>query len=116
MIVGAGTAGCILAARLSEGGRHSVAVIEAGRRSRNPLLSIPAGVGRVWQDPAYNWNYVSEPEPALEGRVLKLPRGRVVGGSSSINAMNFVRGNRADYDAWAQAGLGGWSFDDVLPY
>ncbi|KFC66217.1 Glucose-methanol-choline oxidoreductase [Devosia sp. LC5] len=116
LVVGAGTAGGLLASRLAADGRFTVALVEAGRRSANPLLSLPLGVGQVWNDPRYNWSYRSEPEPFLDGRELYLPRGKVLGGSSAINAMNHVRGNRHDYESWAALGLNGWSYDEILPY
>lgn len=115
IIVGAGTAGCILASRLGASG-HTILVLEAGQRHANPLLKLPVGVGYVWNAPAYNWSYVSEPEHQLSMRTLNLPRGRLVGGSSAINAMNFVRGNRADFDGWKAMGLEGWSYDEMLPH
>ena len=115
VIVGAGSAGCLLADRLSADGRFRVVLVEAGRRWRDPLLSIPLGVGAVWKAARYNWSYRSQPEAALGGRRLFLPRGRLVGGSSMINAMNHVRGNAADFDAWAALGLPGWAAAEVLP-
>lgn len=91
-------------------------LIEAGKKTRNPLSYIPMGVGAIWNNPRYNWSYRSEPEPALGGRRLYLPRGKVLGGSSVINAMNYVRGNPADFDAWAALGLPEWAHDNILPY
>ena len=116
IIVGAGSAGCVLANRLSADPANRVLVLEAGARDRSWLIHVPLGVGKVWHTPAFNWSYMSEPEPHLGGRQLFHPRGKVVGGSSSINMMAYVRGNRADYDRWRQFGLDGWSYDDVLPY
>ncbi len=115
VIVGAGSAGCVLSARLSADGAR-VLVLEAGDHDRNWLLHIPIGVGKVWHDPRFNWSYMSEPEPNLGGRQIFHPRGKVVGGSSSINMMAYVRGNRGDYDRWRQMGLDGWAYADVLPY
>jgi choline dehydrogenase-like flavoprotein len=116
IIVGAGSAGCVLAGRLSADGTRRVLVLEAGDRDRHWLLHVPIGVGKVWQDPRFNWSYMSEPEPNLGGRRIFHPRGKVVGGTSSINMMAYVRGNRGDYDRWRQKGLDGWSYADVLPY
>jgi len=115
IVVGAGSAGCVLADRLSEGGA-SVLVLEAGPPDRHPMIHVPAGIRSLIDNPAVNWNYSSEPEPGTAGRRIHWPRGRVLGGSSSINGMLYVRGNRADYDTWAQMGCRGWSYDDVLPY
>jgi len=116
IVIGAGSAGCILANRLSADGRKRVLVLEAGGSDRKPLIQIPFGAARVWNDPAYNWSYFSEPERHADGKKLFHPRGKVLGGSGSINMTAFVRGNRADFDGWAQRGLLGWSYDRVLPY
>ncbi len=116
MIVGAGSAGCVLANRLSEGGGNRVFVLEAGDRDKSFMIHMPLGVGQVWHDPKFNWSYMSEPEPHVDNRQLFHPRGKVLGGSSSINMMAYVRGNHGDYDRWRQKGLTGWSYDDVLPY
>ena len=99
---------------MSEDG-STVLLLEAGSRDWHPLIHIPAGVGHVLYDRAINWNYYTEPEAFADGRVLHCPRGRALGGSSSINGMLYVRGNPADYDTWAQLGCRGWSYDDVLP-
>jgi choline dehydrogenase len=114
VIVGAGSAGCVIAARLSAAG-YSVALLEAGPRDRSPFIHIPAGVGNLLYNHRYNWMYSSEPEPGSGHRAIHSPRGKVLGGSSSINGMLYVRGNPADYDGWAQLGCRGWAFDDVLP-
>jgi choline dehydrogenase len=115
VIVGAGSAGCVLADRLSEDGAE-VLLLEAGPPDRHPMIHVPAGIPQLISNPAVNWNFSSEPEQGTAGRRIHWPRGRVLGGSSSINGMLYVRGNRADYDTWAQMGCRGWSYDDVLPY
>ena len=116
IIVGAGSAGCVVAERLSASGRYLRAGA-GGRRHRPPLLR-PDAAG-LWQDastiPAVNWNYKTEPDPGLAGNADHWPRGKVLGGSSSINAMVWIRGHPADYDAWKAAGNPGWGWDDVLP-
>lgn len=113
VIVGGGSAGCVLANRLSEGGRYSVVLIEAGPGRRPLMARVPLGVGRLWNDPRYGWDFRSAPEPGLGGRRLALPRGRLLGGSGAVNAMNFVRGAAADFDAWHALGLQGWSAQDM---
>jgi choline dehydrogenase len=115
VVVGAGSAGCVLAARLSEGGAN-VVLLEAGPKDSNPMIHIPAGVRSLLYHPTVNWNYSSEPEEGSGGRRIHWPRGKTLGGSSSINGMQYVRGNAADYNGWAQRGCRGWSYDDVLPY
>jgi choline dehydrogenase len=115
VIVGAGSAGCALAHRLSEAGR-SVIVIEHGGSDRGPFIQMPAALSYPMNMPRYDWGFRTEPEPHLDGRVLACPRGKVIGGSSSVNGMVFVRGHPRDFDAWAKAGADGWSFADVLPY
>ncbi len=115
VIVGAGSAGCVLANRLSATGA-SVLVLEAGGRDASWLIRIPLGVGKAWHAPAFNWSYTSDPEPNLGGREIFHPRGKVLGGSSSINMMAYVRGHRGDFERWRQMGLDGWSYADVLPY
>jgi 4-pyridoxate dehydrogenase len=116
IIVGAGSAGCTLANRLTEDPDVRVLVIEAGGSDRCPLISVPLGWGRILFRRLFDWGYFTEPEPRLNGREIECARGRVLGGSSSINAMAYVRGHRADYDRWAASGLTGWSYADVLPY
>jgi choline dehydrogenase len=114
VVVGAGSAGCVLANRLSGGGA-TVLLLESGGGRGHLGVKAPAAFSSLFQTPR-DWNYLSEPEPALFGRRLYLPRGRMLGGSSSMNAMMYVRGNRVDYDDWASGGATGWSYDEVLPY
>ena len=116
VIVGAGSAGCALAYRLSEDGRHSVLLLEAGGSDWGPFIQMPAALSYPMNMARYDWGFESEPEPHLGGRRLACPRGRVVGGSSSINGMVYVRGHAMDFDAWAAQGAAGWGFSDVLPY
>lgn len=115
IIVGAGSAGCVLAERLSASGRHSVLVLEAGGSDRRFYVQMPLGYGKTFFDPAVNWNFKAEPDPGLAGNADHWPRGKILGGSSSINAMVWVRGAREDYDDWRDAGNPGWGYDDVLP-
>jgi choline dehydrogenase-like flavoprotein len=116
IIAGAGSAGCILANCLSEDEGARVLLLEAGGPDRHPYLHIPLGLGRMHKARMFDWGYDSEPEPALNGRRIEAMRGKVLGGSSSINVMAFTRGDAADYDRWAQNGALGWSYMDVLPY
>lgn len=116
IIVGAGSAGCILASQLTESGKYSVLLIEAGERDDSLWFKVPVGFTKTYYNRKYNWMYYSEPESQLANRKLYCPRGKVVGGSGSINAMVYVRGQRSDFDDWAAAGNPGWSYDDVLPY
>jgi 4-pyridoxate dehydrogenase len=116
IIIGAGSAGCVLANRLGEDASKSILVLEAGGHDRHWLLRLPIGVAKVWNAPRFNWAYQSEPEPFADDRSIYHPRGKVVGGSSSINMMAYVRGNHRDFDRWRQKGLDGWSYADVLPY
>ena len=116
VIVGAGTAGCVLANRLSADPAHRVALIEAGGPDRHPFVRMPMGFLKALQNPALTWQFQSEPEPAMNGRRIPIPRGRIWGGSSSINGMFHIRGHRLDFDDWAAAGCSGWSYDEVLPY
>ena len=115
VVVGAGSAGCVLANRLSADPERSVLLVEAGSKDRNPLFRLPMLMGKLFHSGIYNWRYHTEPVPSLDGRSLYWPRGKVLGGSSTINGMIYVRGNRHDYDRWAQMGLAGWSYDEVLP-
>ena len=116
IIIGGGSAGCAVAGRLSESGRHRVLLIEAGGSGRSPWIRVPLGTGMVFNDPALNWRYESEPEPHLDNRRLYQPCGKGLGGTSAINGMIYCRGNRADYDAWRALGCVGWGYDDVLPF
>lgn len=115
VVIGAGSAGCPVAARLSEDDRVSVAVVEAGPRDANPWIHVPVGYFRTMGNPATDWCYETENDPGLNGRSISFPRGRVLGGSSSINGLLYVRGQPQDFDAWRQMGNTGWGWDDVLP-
>src|ERR1700720_4494215 len=116
VIGGAGSAGCVLANRLSADGKHSVLLLEAGPKDSHIWIHIPLGYGRLFKEKTVNWMYQTEPEPGLGGRTVFQPRGKVLGGSSSINGLLYVRGQHEDYDRWRQHGNSGWGFDDVLPY
>jgi len=116
IVVGAGSAGCVLANRLTASGRHRVLLIEAGGEDRNLWIHVPIGYAKLFADARHNWLYSSEPEPELGGRSIIQPRGKVMGGSSSINGLLYIRGQAEDFDHWRQLGNAGWSFDDVLPY
>jgi choline dehydrogenase len=116
IIVGAGSAGCVLANRLTENPDVKVLVVEAGGKDNSIFLKMPLAWRQIWRGPKFNWNYTTEPERFLDGRQVALPRGKVLGGSSSINGMLYVRGHPRDYDLWRQAGCDGWSYANVLPY
>ncbi|AMN43968.1 GMC family oxidoreductase [Rhodoplanes sp. Z2-YC6860] len=116
VIVGAGSAGCVLAGRLSADPSVRVLLLEAGGWDWHPLIRIPLGVGRIWGFDRFDWGYETEPEPHAGGRRIETARGKVIGGSHSINAMGYIRGHRGDYDRWASHQLPGWSYEDVLPY
>src|SRR5229473_2896258 len=116
VIVGGGSAGCVLANRLSASGTQRVLLLEAGGEDRNPWIHIPLGYGKLFKNAKVNWLYESEPEPELNNRRIVQPRGKVLGGSSSINGCIYIRGQKEDFDHWRQLGNVGWSYDDVLPY
>lgn len=116
VIVGAGSAGCVLAARLSEDGQSTVAVLEAGGGDSSVFIQMPSALSIPMGTKTYNWGYHTEPEPHLGGRVMDLPRGKVIGGGSSINGMVYIRGNALDYEGWEQLGAKGWGYRHVLPY
>ena len=116
VIIGAGSAGCVLANRLSADGKHSVLLLEAGPKDTNLWIHVPLGYGKLFKEKSVNWMYQTEPEPGLGGRQVFQPRGKVLGGSSSINGLLYVRGQHEDYDRWRQRGNAGWGYEDVLPY
>jgi choline dehydrogenase len=116
IIVGAGSAGCVLANRLTADGRYSVLLLEAGPPDTYPWIHVPIGYAKTMFDARYNWCFYTEPDPGMNGRKIYWPRGKTLGGSSSINGLIYVRGQRQDYDRWAAAGNAGWSYDEVLPY
>ncbi len=116
IVTGAGSAGCAVAARLSESGKHRVLLLEAGPPDRNRWIHVPMGFSRLYSDPKVNWMYDSEPEEQLNNRTMYSPRGKTLGGTSSINGMVYMRGNAGDYDEWRQRGCTGWDYDSVLPF
>jgi choline dehydrogenase len=116
VIIGAGSAGCVLADRLTEGGQYRVLLLESGGTHKRFFVNMPLGFGKCFYDPSLNWRYLTQPDARLGGRSDYWPRGRILGGSSSINGLVYIRGQAQDYDDWARAGNPGWSFDEVLPY
>ena len=116
IIVGAGSAGCVLANRLSADPNNRVLLLEAGNPDSNPWIHVPVGYFKTMHNPKFDWCYLTDPDPGIAGRRLQWPRGKVLGGSSSINGLLYVRGQREDYDRWAQLGNQGWDYDSVLPY
>lgn len=116
IIAGAGSAGCVLANRLSANGRHRVLLLEAGGRDISPWIHVPVGYFKTLHNPKTDWCFKTEPDPGLNGRSIDWPRGKTLGGSSSINGLLYIRGQREDYDQWRQMGNSGWSYEDVLPY
>ena len=116
VIVGAGSAGCVLAARLSEDPGNKVLLLEAGPPDRSLWIHLPIGYGKTMWSPHYNWRFETDPDPNMNGRRIYWPRGKTLGGSSSINGLIYVRGQAQDYDHWAALGNPGWSYADVLPY
>ena len=116
VIIGGGSAGCVLANRLSADPRNQVILVEAGGKGQSFLLSMPAGFGVTANAPGHSWHYSGPPEPAINGRQMLLPRGKGLGGSSLINGMLYLRGHRQDYDGWRDLGNESWGYDDVLPF
>ncbi|HMC57548.1 MAG TPA: GMC family oxidoreductase N-terminal domain-containing protein, partial [Candidatus Solibacter sp.] len=116
IVTGAGSAGCAVAGRLAESGHYRVLLLEAGPPDKNPWIHIPLGYAKTYVDPSVNWKFETEPQPQMHNRRLYLPRGKTLGGSSSINGMVYMRGTPADYDLWRQRGCEGWDWDSVLPF
>ena len=116
IVTGAGSAGCAVAGRLSESGKYRVLLLEAGTKDTNPWIHVPLGYTKTYTDPRVNWMFDSEPEKELNGRTLYQPRGKVLGGTSSINGMVYMRGTPRDYDGWRQRGCEGWDYESVLPF
>jgi choline dehydrogenase len=116
IVTGAGSAGCAVAGRLSEDGKFRVLLLEAGPKDSYPWIHVPLGYHKTFNNPRVNWMFESEAEPELNNRTMYQPRGKVLGGTSSINGMVYMRGNAADYDEWRQRGCEGWDYDSVLPY
>jgi len=116
IIIGAGSAGCVLANRLTEDPTCRVLLLEAGGHDTHPYISIPLGLGKLHENHLFDWGYETEPEPNLNNRKIDAARGKVLGGCSSINVMAYTRGHRGDYDRWSRNGATGWSYEEVLPY
>src|SRR5262245_1697306 len=116
IVTGAGSAGCAVAARLSEDGRYRVLLLEAGERDSSPWIHVPIGFHKLYTHDTYNWRFESEPVPGLNGRTSYQPRGKMLGGTSSLNGMVYMRGTPADYDGWRQRGCVGWDYASVLPF